>query len=188
MKLRKLIGIFTAAFLLAPVAQADEITDTIQAALDAYAAGDIKLAKEELDFASQLLSQLKASGLSAFLPEAMPGWTREEAGAQAAPALAFGGGLTANAVYEKSGASVDLTLMADSPMVTAMAAALGNVAIMGSMGQVKRVNGQRLVVTPEGEIQALIDGKVLVQISGSASVDEKLGYFELLDAEGLASF
>ncbi|MEM9099103.1 MAG: hypothetical protein AAGC79_11325 [Pseudomonadota bacterium] len=188
MAFRTLFGAVAIALTLAPGAQADEITDTIQAALEAYEAGDIKLAKEELDFASQLLSQIKATGLTAFLPEPMDGWTQQEVDTQASAALAFGGGLVANAVYENGGKSVDMTLMADSPMVTAMAAALGNVAIMGSMGQVKRVNGQRLVVTPDGEIQSLIDGKVLVQISGTAAVEEKLAYFEALDAEGLADF
>ena len=37
-------------------AAADEIEDTIAAALEAYRAGDVKLAKEEIDFVQQLLA------------------------------------------------------------------------------------------------------------------------------------
>lgn len=174
-------------FLLAPAAQADEISETIEAALEAYAAGDIKLAKEELDYAGQLLNQLKAQGLTGFLPDALDGWEREEIETQAAGAAAFGG-LMAEAIYIRGEDDIELRLMADNPMVAAMGTALSNAAIMGTMGTVKRINRQKLVVTPDGEIQALVDGRVLVQIEGAASVEDKLAYFEALDIDGLKNF
>ena len=65
------------AALTAGTAKADEFTDTIEAAMEAYQAGDIKTAKEEIDFAAQLLGQLKAEGLTGFLPPALDGWERE---------------------------------------------------------------------------------------------------------------
>ncbi|MBY8975492.1 hypothetical protein KHP62_06725 [Rhodobacteraceae bacterium NNCM2] len=174
--------------LTAPAAHADEISETIQAALEAYEAGDISLAKEELDFANQLLGQLKAEGLTAYLPEAMAGWTREDAESQSVGAAAFGGGLMAEANYSNGSDDLSIRLMAENPMVSAMGAAFGNSALMGSMGTVKRINRQKLVIGQDGQIQSLIDGKVLVQIDGSASVEDKLAYFELLDIDGLKAF
>ena len=64
---------------LSAAAQADEIEDSLQMALEAYQAGDINVAKEEIDYAAQLIAQLKAAGLSEFLPGALPDWTRAEA-------------------------------------------------------------------------------------------------------------
>lgn len=186
--MRTRFAVATALICLTPAAHADEISETIEAALEAYEAGDAKLAKEELDYASQRLNQLKARGLTGFLPEALEGWERDEIGSQATGAAAFGGGLMAEAVYVKDNADVSLRLMADNPMVAAMGTALSNAAIMGSMGTVKRINRQKLVVTPDGEIQALIDGRVLVQIEGDAEVEDKLSYFEALDIDGLKNF
>ncbi|MEM7237751.1 MAG: hypothetical protein AAF501_08010 [Pseudomonadota bacterium] len=186
--MRRILCSLVLALGVALPAQADEIGDTIRAALEAYEGGDVSLAKEELDYANQLLGQLKAEGLTDFLPEALPGWTRGEAETQAIGAAAFGGGLTAEASYTGGSGSITLRLMADNPMVAAMSTALGNAAIMGSMGTVKRINRQKLVVTPQGEIQALVDNKVLIQIDGSGSVEDKLSYFERLDIRGLKAF
>jgi len=58
------------ALILALPAAADEISDTMQSALDAYNEGDAAYALEELDYARQLLLQLKTDALTQFLPEA----------------------------------------------------------------------------------------------------------------------
>ena len=65
--LKPLLPLAILATLTVP-ATADEIEETIEAALEAYRAGDVKAAKEEIDFVSQLLGQLKAEGLKGFLP------------------------------------------------------------------------------------------------------------------------
>jgi hypothetical protein len=59
---------------------------------------------------------------------------------------------------------------------------------MGAMGTVKRVNRQKLVVTNDGEVQSLINNRIMVQITGSADADTKLAYFEALDMDGLKDF
>ena len=78
--------------------------------------------------------------------------------------------------------------MADNQMVTSMAMMFGNTAMMGSMGQVKRIKRQKVVVTKRGELQAMIDNRIFVQISGSAPVEDKEAYFEALDMRGLQDF
>ena len=176
----------TLSLALVVPAGADEIEDTIAAALEAYQAGDIKLAKEEIDFVAQLLGQLKAEGLKGFLPAAMDGWTREDQETQ--NAAAFGGGQMASAVYSNGSDRVEIQLMADNQMVTAMGAMFGNAALMGAMGTVKRVNRQKRVVTNDGEVQSLINNRIMVQITGPADADTKLAYFEALDMDGLKDF
>ena len=80
-----------------PAATADDVTDTIQSALDAYNEGDIAYATEELNFALQLLKEMRAGDLMSFLPEALDGWTREIDG-DAAMALGMMGGTGASAL------------------------------------------------------------------------------------------
>ncbi|MBB4286764.1 hypothetical protein [Roseospira goensis] len=170
-------------------AHADDVEDSIQAALEAYQAGDIALAKEELDFASQLLSQMKAAGLADFLPQPLAGWTRQDAETQAMGAAMMGGGLSASAAYEKDGGeTVTIEFLADNPMVTAMAGMFGNSAAMGAMGTVKRINRQKVVLTNDGQLQALVNNRILVQIGGSAGAEDKEAYFSAIDIDGLKDF
>ncbi|MFQ5567543.1 MAG: hypothetical protein ACE5EU_14415, partial [Paracoccaceae bacterium] len=98
-------------------AQADEIEDSLQMALEAYQAGDINAAKEEIDYAAQLIAQMKAAGLSGFLPEALPGWTRAEADQGGGAMMGFGGGMMASATYSRGGDMIEIQLMADNQMV-----------------------------------------------------------------------
>ena len=169
-------------------ALADDVSESIRAALEAYEAGDVTLAKEELDYAVQLLSQMKAEGLSAFLPTPMDGWSREDDETQTLGAAMMGGGLTASATYARASDRIEVSLMADNPMVTAMAGMLSNTAMMGAMGTLKRINGQKAVLTNEGELQALVNNRILVQVSGSGSDADKEAYFAAIDMDGLKDF
>lgn len=175
------------AFLsLAPPAAADEIEAALEAALEAYRAGDVALAREELDYAAILMGELKAEGLSGFLPEPFEGWTREEA--ETRSAAAFGGGVIAGALYRGAPGTVDIQMMAENQMVASMAALFANPALMSSMGTVRRIGRQRYVVTEDGDVQALVEGRIMVQISGDAPVEEKIAYLEAIDLEALAGF
>jgi len=169
-------------------AQADEIEDSLQLALEAYQAGDINAAKEEIDYAAQLISQMKAAGLSEFLPEALPDWSRLEPEQGGQAMTAFGGGMTASANYTRENDRIEIQLMADNQMVTAMAGMFGNAAMMGSMGKVKRIKRQKVIITQSGELQAMINNRIYVQISGRAPVEDKEAYFTALDIRGLQDF
>ena len=181
-----LTGVLTG--LLALPAQADEVEDSIDAALEAYRAGDVKTAKEELDFASQLLGQMKAEGLKAFLPEPLEGWQREDAETDTQAMAAFGGGQMATATYTDGEQDVQIQLMADNQMVSAMAGMFSSAALMGAMGKVRRIEGEKVIISEDGELQAMLDDRIMVQISGSADADTKAAYFEAMDIEGLKGF
>lgn len=163
---------------------ADEIADALRAALQAYQEGDLAAAREDAEYAVQLLAQEKAAGLTGFLPEALPGWTREAGEAQAHTGAMFGGGLSADATYTgPEGQQIEIQLLADSPI----AAMFANPAMMGAFGQVRRINRVNFAIDPEGEIKGMV-GKVLVQVSGSADVADKTGYLEKMDFRALADF
>ncbi|MEM9013144.1 MAG: hypothetical protein AAGE18_18140 [Pseudomonadota bacterium] len=172
--------------LLAGPAGADEVTETIEAALEAYNAGDIPAAKEELDYAAQLLSQMKAEGLTGYLPEAMDGWTRALSEGQSMGAAMFGGGIMAEATYSGAGEELTMQLVADSPMVASMAAMFASTATMSAMGRVKRINRVNFVMT-DGEVRGMV-GAVLVQLTGNASEDAMIAHIERLDFEALEDF
>jgi hypothetical protein len=169
-------------------AQADEIEESLQMALEAYQAGDINAAKEEIDFAAQLIAQLKAAGLAGFLPEALPGWTRAEAEQGGQAIMGFGGGMMASTTYTRGDDAIEIQLMADNQMVTSMAMMFGNAAMMGSLGQVKRIKRQKVVITKQGELQAMIDNRILIQITGRSPVVDKEAYFAAMDILGLKDF
>ncbi|MCL5775677.1 hypothetical protein M1105_01530 [Limibaculum sp. FT325] len=177
-----------AALLGAGPAAADEIEDALAAALEAYRAGDLAVAKEEIDFAATLIAQQKAAGLEAFLPEPLEGWTRLETSSNAGAAGMFGGGLMATAEYQRDRETVAIQLMADNQMVAAMGAMLSNPQMMAQMGKVERIDRQMVVVTNAGEVQTLLDNRILVQISGSAPAETKLDYFRVIDIDGLKDF
>lgn len=184
-------ALFAALIAVAPAvpASADDVEASIDAALQAYRAGDIKTAKEELDFAAQLLGQRKAEELRSLLPEPLPGWQRQDGDAADAQGMvAFGGGQMAGASYTKGSDTVEIQIMADNQMVTAMGAMFSSAAMMGSMGEVKRIGGEKALITPEGELQALVDGRIMVQITGSANAETKQAYFEAIDLEALKAF
>lgn len=173
---------------LAPPVAADEIEDGIAAALEAYRAGDIAAAKNEIDFAAVLLGQKKAEGLGGFLPAPLTGWTREDDESDAAAAAMFGGGLTAGADCTQGAERIEIRLIADSPMVAAMAGMPGNAAMMAAQGEARRVGKQRHLVARDGQIMALVAARVLVQLSGEGAPEDKIAYFEAIDFAGLEDF
>ena len=189
--MKRLLTAALVAALAAAPAGADEFTDVIQDALDAYADGDVKVATEELEYAMQLLGGMKAESLARFLPDAQPGWTREDAteadaeGAGMAMAM-FGGGTTAAATYRRGDEEMTITLVADSAMVTGIGAMLTGMAGIGG-GKPIRIQRTQFAMN-EGELQGVVDGEVLVSVSGNASVEDKTAHLEAMDFGALADF
>lgn len=175
----------------APVA-ADEFTEALDAAREAYEAGDVGGAASELEYATSLLGSMKAEALARFLPEPPAGWTRdatsseEQQGAAAAMAM-FGGGTTASATYGKDGSDVTITLVADSPMATGLGAMLGGLANMGGSGKPLRIQRTQFAMNGE-ELQGVVDDKVMVSVTGSASIEDKTMFLEAMDLRALGDF
>ena len=187
-----LSGAMTAALFLTVIqpATADEIEDSITTALEAYQAGDVASAKSEIDYVAQLLSQKQAESLMTVLPAPFDGWSQEaKAGDSAAGMAMFGGGLSAGADYRRGGDNVEIQLMADNPMMAAMMQMFANPALAGaSGGKLKRLAGQKVIQTQDGEIQAMVHNRFMVQITGSASIEDKEAYFSAIDFDALSAF
>jgi len=185
--MRRLSLAFAATACFAPLpAAADDITDALSAAITAYEAGEIQDALGEVAYATQLLNELQAEGLETFLPPALDGWTREVSDEAAAGLGFMGGGSAAEASYSGPEGSFTITYVADNPMVGAMAGMLGNATLMGAMGRIERINGENFL-DADGELSALIGGRVLVQVSGAPS-EAMIAHMEQVDFDALGSF
>lgn len=180
-----------AALLLAASLQplwADEFEDVVGDALDAYREGDVTVAREELSYAMGLLTRMKAEELASFLPEPLPGWERElEDPASSGMAMSmFGGGTAATANYRRGDDDFTLSLMADSPMVSGMAAMFSSMASVAGTRSA-RIQRQQFAIE-DGEMQGVIGGKVLVQASGSAPIEDMQAHIEKMDLGALADY
>lgn len=180
----RLISATLACVLAAAPALADDVTDALQGAMDAYAAGDVKYALEELEYAKQLMTAMKTEELVSFLPAAPDGWTREVNTEMNASLAMMGGGTGAEAEYAGPGESFTITLMADNPMVGAMAGMLGNAAALGA--RIERVGRQKFMVQ-DTEITGLVDSRILVKAAGGdpATMIEAL---KTIDYRALSGF
>lgn len=183
---RILITTALAALLAAPVAgtaSADEISDTLQSALDAYNEGDLSYALEELEYAKQKMIAAKADNLTEYLPAAPDGWSREVNTDMNAGLAMMGGGVGAEAAYSGPDGDVTLTIMADNPMVGAMSGMLANAAMMGM--KVERVGRQKFAIQ-DNTVQGLVDNRILVKGEGDPAT--VLGLLETMDFRALGDF
>ena len=172
------------ALTLGLPATADEITDTLQSALDAYNEGNAAYALEELDYARQLLLAIKTDALVGFLPEAPEGWTREINTEMNAGLAMMGGGTGAEASYRGDGASITLQLMADNPMVGALGGMIANAAMYGA--KVERIGREKFMLQ-NGELTGLIANRILVKASGAAP-EAMIPLVEQIDFRALKTF
>lgn len=180
---RILVPAFFFASLAGPV-WSDEVTDSLNNAIEAYESGDLQYALEEMAYARQLISEMKTDELTAFLPEAPEGWTREISDDLSAGMAMMGGGAGAEATYSNGEETIDLIIATDSPMVSAMAAMMANAGLMGV--KLERIGRQKFV-NQDGELTGIIDNRILVQGSGSnPEVLKEL--LEAIDYKALADF
>lgn len=184
----RLIPAALALTVAAAAVHADEFTDVVEGALEAYRAGDITIAQEELDYAMTLLREMKSSSLSNHLPEAPAGWTREDAEAQGSGfgMAMLGGGTTAAASYRRGGDEMTITLVANSPMVAGMSAMISG---MGAISGGRPLRIQRVqFANNDGEMQGVVDNRVLITVAGNASVEDKTAMLESMDFSALGAF
>ena len=182
--MKNMILVAAALAMSVSTAQADDITEALESAMQAYEDGDTQYALEELEFAKQLLQAMKTDELVQFLPDAPDGWSREVNTEMNAGLAFMGGGSGAEATYDGDGQSITITMMADNPMVAGMAGMIGNAGLMGA--QVERLGRQKFMIM-EGEISGLVDKRNLIQGSGG-EVDDMLDLLETMDFRALGKF
>ena len=166
-----LLSALVLLFSLTGPALADEIGDQLNQGMKFYKEGKISQAIGEIEFALAQLKQKKAESLSQVFPAAPSGWTAEKSQAQAAGGAMFGGGISASRGYANpSRGHVKIEVITNSPLLQSVAMMLSNPMFLqgGKQGKLVRFQGNKALLKDDGEraeLQALIDNKVLVQIS-----------------------
>ena len=174
---RRLASLGLAALLaVTGTAQADDIKEAIQEALQAYNKGDMAGTKDNLGYATQLINERGAEALAQALPAPLPGWDAEEAEGAAAGAALFGGGLQASRTYNKGDQYVEVEIIGDSPMLSQMMSIMSNPMLAGSMGKAIKVGAQRGIQDENGKIMLIVNNRFMISVEGDAAQADKLAY------------
>lgn len=177
------------------VCRADDVTDTINEAVQQYKAGKYHEAAGTLDYAAELIRQKRSQTLRLLLPEPPAGWSADEATSQTLGTAVFGGMVSAERRYAKGDASVTVKIVTDSPLLQSMIAVFANPMIAGMSGsEVVRVKGQKALIrySPEerkGELNVVVANRFLVTLEGHGVKREDLvGFASAVPYEKLESF
>jgi hypothetical protein len=189
-----LCTLLTVFMFLPALAGADDVTDSINEGLEYYQQGEHTSAVESLNYAAQLIQQMKGEGLESFLPAPLSGWTAEAASSQAAAAAMMGGGVTASRSFSKGSSSVDVQIITDSPMLQGMMMMFSNPMLAtADGGKLEKINGQKAIVKYDaannrGEIQIVVANRFFIAIDGNdVSKDDLKAYAKGIDFKKLAA-
>lgn len=182
-----------AACIAIPVnSMADDVLDSINEGLEAYKEGEYKDAVESLNYASQLIQQMKGENLQSFLPDALDGWKAKKASSQSAGAAMFGGGITAEREYAKGNSNISVSIITDSPMMQGMMMMFSNPMFASSDGgKLKKIKREKAMVkydagNKSGEIQVMVDDRILLNVTGNrVSEEDLMSYAKAVDFKKL---
>ncbi|MFC1789101.1 hypothetical protein ACFLZE_04220 [Thermodesulfobacteriota bacterium] len=174
---------------------ADEITDSIDEAIEYYKEGDFVEAANSLDYASQLIRQKRSGNLEAFLPEPLAGWSAEDVKSKAVGAGYLGGMISANKKYRKDQSSVTIEIITDSPALQSMVMMFSNPAYASADGgKLTKIKRQKAIIkyTPSrknGEINIVVAKQYLVTIKGrKVEESDLIDYASAIDYKKLKKF
>jgi hypothetical protein len=176
-----LAATLTVAAALSAAAQADEITDQLDAARQSYEQGELRAAVQTLQFTVAGIQEKINLSLLKLLPEPLAGWTADapEAASAGMAAMIAGTNLTRR-YHRDDGAEVQVSITADSPFLAMMTMMLSNPMLMqadpdtriythaGRRGMVKHEKD-----TDSWEISLMGNGNVLIQVSGTGIKDKE---------------
>lgn len=179
------------ALVLAPPVFGDEVTDQLDAARRAYESGELRSAVDTLNFAISRIQEQVTARLLQLLPEPLPGWQADAAQSESGgfAAMITGTNLSRR-YYRPDGAEVQLSLMADSPLLPMLTMFLSSPFMMQADPATKpySLKGQRGLLKHDKESNAyelslMLGNRILIQGKGSGLPDEKAvqQYLEALD-------
>jgi hypothetical protein len=176
------IRVMTLWLLIASVpllpARADDVTDQINEALTAYGRKDLPTAIAGLEAALNLMRQSRADTYGALLPAAPAGWTADDVETVSVGVAMAGGGTGASREYHKGGATVKVSILADSPLLQVVSAlASSGIAAMGGM-RTQIVNGRRTIyMKDDGAYTTIIGDRIMVRVEGKGQPEDVLKQF-----------
>ena len=180
-QLMVLIVTLLATAILAGAACADDVTDAISAANEAYGGGDYKEASTQLQTALAHVNQQLIQLLVGALPDPPSGWTADEA--EGIDASAIGAGFFATLVVERTykppdGSKIDMVISANSPMLVSLRMFISNPMMASVAGEtgMKKVTAcgyDAMEHFGDGtyEMHVLAGNATLISIDGSKESD-----------------
>ncbi|MBW2491765.1 MAG: hypothetical protein JRE65_11530 [Deltaproteobacteria bacterium] len=174
---------------------ADEITDSIEEAMEYYKESNYVEAANSLDYASQLIRQKRSGQLEALLPEPLAGWSAEDVKSQAAGPGYLGGMISAKRNYKKDRSSVTIEIITDSPALQSMVMVFSNPAYASADGgKLTKIKRQKAIIKyhsskKDGEINIVVAKQYLVSIKGrNINENELVDYASAIDYNKLKKF
>lgn len=191
-----LVVLFTGLLFFTPSSVwADEVTDSVEEAMEYYKEGDFVEAANSLDYASQLIRQKRSGNLEVFLPDPLSGWTAEDIKSQAAGTAILGGMISVKRTYRKDQSSITAEIIVDSPGIQSMIMVLSNPAYASANGgKLTKIKRQKAIIKyrpsgKNGEINIVVAKKYLVNIEGrNVSQDDLVDYASAIDYHKLKKF
>ncbi len=176
-----------APLLLPAAGHADEVGNAIEQAARTYQAGNAAATRTLLREAMQLLTQRTSTRLGAALPPPQSGWQVTDRQPLNGDSASISGGSQFIRRYRSAqNQSVEISVTADSPVLSQLTLVMSNTASADTIGKTIRVGGQSAILTSNNEIHMLVDDRVLIAITGSAPLDAKLAYAEAIDLKLIA--
>lgn len=174
---------------------ADEVTDQLDTAKQAYEAGELRTAAETLNGAVEAIRAQITAGLLSLFPPPLDGWVADEAQSQSGglASMLTGTHLSRRYVREDN-AEVTLTLMADSPMMPMLTMAISMPFMMQANEDLKSfsLKGERGMMehTPGSQsykVTLMVGSRLLVQGEGSGLTEAAPleQYLNALDLEAI---
>ena len=194
--MKKLVGVGVVVILalaLVVPACADEVLEEIDYAREAYEDGSYSEAIEGFNFVIAQIRSLQVDELRKALPEPLSGWTMEEQESDAMGyglfGLGSGLGVTRRYYEEDSGATIEITIGAQSIMLQQITMFLKNPALAATQPNTKlekkRIAGisKRVTIVEEfssedesGKLSLTPDDKTLVIVEGWDISDKEILY------------
>jgi TusA-related sulfurtransferase len=185
----------SASFFISGAAFADEITDSIEEAIEYYKEGNYVEATSSLDYASQLIRQKRSGKLEAFLPEPLAGWSAEDVKSKASGAGYLGGMISAKRKYKKAKSSVTIEIITDSPALQTMVMMFSNPAYASADGgKLTKIKRQKAIIkyhpsNKNGEINIVVAKQYLVSVKGrNINQNDLVDYASAIDYKKLKKF
>lgn len=168
--------ILAAAFLVVSAGnvKADDVTDQINQALQAYEKHDLATAASALDAAGRLLRQSAADNWKAALPAPLTGWTASDADSVIVAAAILGGGVQVSRTYQKGDLSVEISLIVDSPVMQSVGGLLNSGIFNGDDSKLVVIDGRKTTYAKSEHSYTTVAGKALITVKGETVDDATL--------------
>jgi hypothetical protein len=187
--------IAVSAVLFPIVAQADAVLDQIDAARRAYEAGEPRVATEALNVAIAQIQQQQTEKQLLLFPPPLPGWTAEDASAEANGFMANITGKVLSRTYRQTetGAELVMTISANSPFLGFISGIMQTPLFMqGADGLGAYVNqGYRGLLEPQQDgitkLSMVLGSSILLQLEGRGGADAETleAYLNAMDLKAL---